>query len=256
MNCIYQHWDGPLPVGEAAGRDAMREYAKRIGAFYRFDKDAHYFGDLKASYGRFRILHDPAFEEFDKVLYADTDVWPVDGLTESPFTNFEGDIGICTEPLQPVFRLSAKGQICTANDERWAKIVRRAWGMDMPRENGLLKVFNAGVQLWSRRGRERARRFVQFRDYIKAVKGLPKFYASDQHYIHAMMFIAGLEVVELDNDWNRYVHYLTNGHEIVGVSDQRIESTKLVHVQLRGAGDYEHDKLWRIVNLPQPEWAL
>jgi hypothetical protein len=256
VHLIYQHWDGPMPAGEVAGRNAMRDYANRIGSGYRFDQDAGYFKGLPVAYGRFRPLHDHDFDQYDDVLYADTDVWPVDGLAESPF-GIAADIGICTEPLQPVLRQAAKGSICTANDERWAKIVRQAWGVEMPRSGGLLSVYNAGVQVWSRSGRLKARReFVPFAEYRKAMRDLPPFYASDQHYLHAMMFVAGLDVVELDNDWNRFVHYLTDGREIIGVSDQRTPATKMVHVQLRGAGEYDGEKLWRIVNLPMDQWAL
>jgi len=255
VNCIYQHWDGPMPRGEIAGRDEMRGYAERIGAEYIFDRDRIFFPEAKASYGRFRILHDPEFQCYDDVLYADTDVWPVEGLAESPFP-LQADIGICTEPLQPTIRKASIGPICTANDERWAQIVRRTWGIEMPRQDGSLKVYNAGMQVWSRDGRRKAQQFVRFSDYIKVVRGLPAFYASDQHYLHAMMFLVGLKVKELDNDWNRYVHYLTRGREIVGVSDQRTPTTKFVHVQLRGAGEYDRETLWRIVNSPQGEWRL
>lgn len=246
-----------MPQGEVAGRDAMREYAGRIDAAYRFDKDSRYFDGLPVAYGRFRPVHDQDFQQYDAVLYADTDVWPVDGIKESPFEGFAADIGICTEPLQPVMRKESSGPICTANDERWAKAVRLTWGAEMPRHEGLLKVFNAGVQMWSRRGREKAlREFIPFREYVRAMRGLPAFYASDQHYIHAMMFVAGLDVVELNNDWNRFVHYLTSGRNIVGVSDQRTASCKFVHVQLRGAGDYDRETLWGIVNRPQDQWRL
>lgn len=257
MNLIYQLWDGPMPQGEVAGAAAMREYAARIGASYRFDKDARYFLGLKPTWGRFRPLHDLAFEEFDNVLYADTDVWPVGGLTESPFAGFDADIGICTEPLQPKMRQVSDTSICTRNDERWAEMVRKAWGVEMPRVDGLLKVYNAGVLLWSRQGREKARReFVGFADYIRLMKALPPFYQSDQHYVHAMMFVCGLRVWELDNGWNSYVHYTTRNRQIIGVSDQRTAGTKFVHVQLRGAGDWDAEKLHRVVNLPQVEWGI
>lgn len=258
MNLIYQLWDGIMPRGEVAGAAAMRKYAERIGVSYRFDKDARYFQGLKPTWGRFRPLYDQAFDEFNDVLYADTDVWPVDGLTASPFDErLDSDIGICTEPLQPKMRQVSDTSICTRNDELWADLVRKAWGVEMPREDGLLKVYNAGVMIWSREGRAKARReFVEFADYIRMMKWLPPFYQSDQHYVHAMMFVCGLRVRELDTGWNSYVHYTTRNRQIIGVSDQRTPATKLVHVQLRGAGDYEGEKLWRVVNLPQDQWRL
>ncbi len=254
MNCIYQMWDGNMPTGEVAGSIEMARYADRIGARYRFDLNAHYFQGLKPSYGRFRVLHDPQFAEFDDVLYADTDVWPVNDLREDIFAGFSGDIGICTEPLQPVFRQEATKGICAEADEAWAKRVHKVYGVEMPRdEQGRLLVFNGGLQLWSRAGRTIAQiRFVDMKQYIYDMRGLHPFYLLDQNYLHAMMVFAELKVVRLDNDWNRYVHYQPYPH----VSDQRTPTTKMVHVQLRGAGNYDADKLRRIVNRPQEEWNL
>lgn len=256
MNCVYQTWDGPMPQGEVAGSAAMKEYAGRIGAEYRFDRDRNYFPGIRASYGRFRVLFDQAFEDFETILYADTDVWPIDGLTESPFDGFDADIGICTEPLQPELRKTSGTAICAENDERWAEIVRRAWGVELPRESdGSLRVYNSGVLLLSREGRCKARKgFVSFADYARLTKALPPFYRADQNYLHAMMFVCGLKVQELDNDWNRYVHYLVRNLETVGVCDQRTASTKFVHVQLRGAGDWSAERLHAVVNSPQSEW--
>ena len=74
MNCIYQMWDGTLPEGEAAGAAEMALYAQRIGARYRFDLNECYFPGLKPSYGRFRVLHDSAFDEFENVMYADAPI--------------------------------------------------------------------------------------------------------------------------------------------------------------------------------------
>jgi hypothetical protein len=252
---VYQMWDGYMPPGEMAGVVEMGLYATRIGAMHRFEQDAKFFPGLGPCYGRFRPLHDRTFDAYGKILYADCDVWPVEGLEDNPFDKFAGEIGMCTEPLQPYFRRQATHGICTAADEAWAKRVKKMWGVDMPRtEDGLLKVYNSGVQLWSKEGRKKAfERFIPFQLYINAMKDLKlhSLYLSDQHYIHAMVFFAEMDFVELDNDWNRYVHF----HPYPEVCDQRTPTTKFVHVQLRGAGAWDRDKLRRIVNQPREQWG-
>ena len=40
------------------------------------------------------------------------------------------------------------------------------------------------------------------------------------------------------------------------VIDTRTENTKFVHIQLRGADDYNSDKLWKITNLKETEWEI
>ena len=110
---IYQCWTGPMRSGTAASRDNMAEYAKRIGADYRFDKDP----DVAVRICDVPIYYEPAipwinlaeFAEYDKVMIVDMDVFAVEGLTENIFEVPIGDVGICTEPLQPKMRAAMSG---------------------------------------------------------------------------------------------------------------------------------------------------
>ena len=61
---------------------------------------------------------------------------------------------------------------------------------------------------------------------------------------------------ELDQDWNRYVHYLPNTKDPRPVNDTRTPTTKFVHIQLRCADDWDAEKLWRITNLQEEDWKL
>jgi hypothetical protein len=48
---------------------------------------------------------DPWFDDYDNIMLADIDVFPVEGLTQNIFDELNGeDAGICTEPMQPKFR--------------------------------------------------------------------------------------------------------------------------------------------------------
>jgi hypothetical protein len=239
----------------------MQRYAARIGAEYLFDHNPNIAGkvcDVPMYFEWLNPLLDDRFLAYDRIAVLDMDVYTVEGLSESIFDEPMADVGICTEPHQPELRATLSGPICAKNDERWARAVRRLYGAELPRdEQGRLKVYNAGVVVFTRAGLVRAReRFVPFQQYIDAMRGegLPRFYTVDQNYFHAMM-VAHLEYTEMGNGLNSYIHYV--GQDTPrAVQDSRTADTRFVHIQLRGADDYDAETLWRITNRPQSEWRL
>ncbi len=263
MNLIYQQWAGHAKPSAHYGAKKMAEYAEWIGADHVFHvhKDpVHMVGPASKYYDKFLPLFLEPPNACDNVMFADTDLFPVEGLSEDIFAGFTGDVALCTEPLQPALRQFATGEICAKNDERWATMVLKEFGVSMPRdEAGRLKVYNTGLVLFSQKAMQAARRHLpppkRYIDLCAKYK-LPSFYAIDQNYMHAFIFHMGLKVQELDNDWNRFVHYTTHGREITGVSDQRTPTTKMVHIQLRGADDWPDSVLYRVANLPQAKWNL
>ena len=128
----------------------------------------------------------------------------------------------------------------------------------MPRgEDGLLKVYNSGVVLYSNAGLKKAKeRFVPFTEYVSMIKShnFNSFYTCDQPYIHAMLEVCDFDWVEMDNEWNRYITFVASNSDPKPVCDPRTENTKFVHIQLRGAD--HHDAEWhrKVTNLPVEEW--
>ncbi len=241
----------------------MKTYADRIGAEYLFEHNPRFvthLGGYSPHYGSFKPIYDESFHKYDNVLFADTDVFAVGGLAENIFEGFNSDIGICTEPDQPKLRINTAGRITSERDEGWAKVVEGKWNTRLPRAaEGLLKVYNSGVVLYSNAGLLAAReRFIPFAEYVDAITsaGIIAFYTSDQSYLHAMLDIAHMDWVELDNGWNSYIHYARQGKEPRFVNDTRTKNTKFVHVQLAGADHLDAETHWRIVNLPQDEWNI
>ena len=263
-NLIYQYWDGNSFPGVVAGTQAMKKYADRIGVEYLFEHNPRFvtnLGNYSPHYGSFKPIYTDSFHEYDNVLFADTDVFPVDGLEENIFENFIAEMGICTEPFQPKYRSEISGSICSAADEKWAAKIKKRWNVNMPRTpEGLLKVYNSGVVLYSNKGLQAAKeRFVPFLDYVNLVKsgGLSTFYTADQNYVHAMLMVAEMDYVELNNGWNSYVHYLGDrSMKVRPVNDMRTEDTKFVHIQVSNADHFNAETLWRVANLPVSEWNI
>jgi len=266
-NLIYQFWDNSrdnkemLP-GVKASRKNIKQYADRIGADHLFEENPNYLHNLQFAlyYGTFNPIFREEFHEYDNVLFLDADIHSVEGLEESIFEGFDADIGICTESLQPKLRAQTKvGQINKQQDELWAKNVEEKWNIKLPRtEEGLLKVYNSGLVLYSNRGLLNAKKnFLPFAEYIKyvlSIKGLLPFYAADQNYIHTTLFISNTNFIELDKGWNTFVTLHERNRQRI-IMD-RDDNTKLVHIQFAGANHFSEEQIWKIINLSAEEWGL
>lgn len=265
-NLIYQYWDGNLTPGVEAGIRAMKIYADRIGADYLFEhnpKFVTHLGKYSPHYGQFKVAYSLNFRSYNNILFCDTDVFPVDSLQDNIFEQLQGaELGICTEPHQPEIRATNTSQINKANDDAWANIVKNHYGADVARTaDGLVKVYNSGVVLYNESVLQKIRDYFEpFADYVNTIKnyGLPPFYTCDQPYLHAMIFAKNINYIELDNGWNRIVHFI-GPKDIAGnraVYDKRDSNTKFVHIQLSDADNFDANKLWRITNMEQRDWNL
>ena len=184
-NIIYQYWKGPMKPGVKASTKLMKEYADRIGAEYRFDlnKDiASKTVDVPIYYEPANPLVDPWFDDYDNIMLADIDVFPVEGLTENIFDELDGeDAGICTEPMQPHFRqIYDVAGINNQADNRWCRLLKQTWDIDYSYdEQKRPMVYNTGVVIISKKGLAKMKKeWPSFQKYVNAVRsvGFPRFY--------------------------------------------------------------------------------
>lgn len=263
---IYQVWAGTLTEECRISSKLMKEYAERIGADYILDIDpniASNICDVPKYFEWLNPILDDRFLKYDKILSVDLDVFPVDGLSENIFDLDTGDVGICVEKFQGKSRatVTVGGCINKENDERWANLVQNRWDFQLPRDNdGHIKIYNAGVVVFSREGILKARKWTPFQEYINFIRsfGLGRFYWVDQNYFHAMMFAdKTLKFVEMENTWNSQIHYIRGplADQYGPINDERTENTKLVHIQMTGMNWNEKD-LYQAVNLPVDKWQF
>lgn len=262
---VYQYWDGNLTPGNKAGQEFMQEYAERIGSDYIFEHNPKFrtnLGKYSPHYGAFKPIFDKVMQEYDYVLFADTDVIPVDGLTENIFDQFvdtDIEIGICEEWNQPETRQKYPGHISNSADNKWCDLVESTWGGKMPRdEQGRPRVFNSGVVVYSKAGMKKFReKHIPFPQYVQKImsSGLAGFYQCDQPYLHAMLEVCGFNWIVMDYKWNSSVHYAAGtGGNNRPVTDLRNGRANFVHQQLSAADHYDKDTVWRVTNLPVSEW--
>jgi len=272
-NLIYQYWDGTPNKAVMAGVESMRAYAERIGAEYLFEENPRFvsrkfgsIGKYTPHYGALKPIYDDKFQEYDNVMFADTDVFVLEGVDEDIFKEFSesgADISLAVEPLQPKYRNDNIMTINSKSELAWSEAVTERYGCRLPRnKDNLLKVYNSGVVLYSREGLKKARkRFVPFIEYIKLVQSTPgclSFYEGDQNYLHAMVFCSNLKFRELSTDWNVMITWNPYMKKVGRrkIADGRTESTKFVHIQFRGADDLPPERFWTIANKPVSDWGV
>lgn len=264
-NLIYQVWAGDLSEEAKISSNLMKAYAERIGAEYILDLNpniASKICDVPMYFEWLNPIIDDRFLKYDKVLSVDLDVFPVYNLNENIFEEDIGDIGACTEPFQGRQRatVTVGGHINRENDERWASVVKQNWGVSLPRdEDQNLKVYNAGMVVFTKEGIEKAKKWMPFQEYIDFMrnKGFGRFYTVDQNYFHLMVCAnSNIDFREMNNGWNSQVHYIRGPLSLANkINDERNKNTKLVHVQMTGH-KWDEQSLYEIVNLPQSKWKF
>lgn len=268
---IYQYWYGDKMEKQAEhGRNAMKEYAKRIGADYRFDRDPTFFNDIceqPVSFSCLMPVFNKEFHEYDAVLSVDLDIFPVEGLTENIFNVDFGEMGMCQEAHMPAFKRKYGGSSRQRGYDAhvaWSKRMKDLYGKDMPKnDDGLYKIYNSGMVLYSNEGMKKAKeQFKSIQEFIDNFRPhfAPKLFWRDQAYIHAMFAIVDIDCRDVDVGWNSQVHYMPNTVPKINdrrqVVDCRTKDTKFVHLQLSGSGEWGYDKIKRVVNLPVEEWNI
>lgn len=264
-NLIYQVWSGSLSEEAKVSSKLMKAYAERIGAEYMLEINpniASKICDVPMYFEWLNPILDDRFLKYDKILSVDLDVFPVENLKENIFEEDVVDIGACTELFQGKQRatVTVGGHINKKNDEKWASVIKQNWGVDLPRDgDGNLKVYNAGMVVFTKEGIQKAKEWMPFQEYINFMrnKGFGRFYTVDQNYFHLMVCSNyGVDFREMDNGWNSQIHYVRGPLAITNkINDERNKNTKFVHVQMTGH-KWNEQSLYEIVNLPQSKWRF
>lgn len=257
-NLIYQYWSGSVPFYARESSKQIKEYAKVIGAEYRFDDNPKPLSIPNSEYlNCFRPVFDESFHEYDNVLFLDMDIFPRENVTENIFNVSVNGIGICEEIHQPKLRQTASGPINSKADNRWAEILKTDWNIIHPRDDkGRCRVFNSGVVMYTQEGMTQARKhFIDVKKYIKSMSGMNRFYMLDQNYLNANLFSNKINWSVMPVEWNTQIHYVGSPNlNPRPIYDIRNNETKFVHIQLRGRDQLTSEKIYDITNKPIKEW--
>lgn len=260
MNLIYSYWDGEILESCQAGVDAMRNYAQRIGVQYQFDDNPRFLqynvGNFTPHFGILKLIYDTSFDDYEDILFVDTDVFPIENLNENIFDYFHGDIGIVSEGFV--------GDLSEHEHDMWYKwntAVRDSFGVTIPtRKDGLPRILNTGVVLFSKQARLQAReKWMDVRKYIKFVSryNLNEFFTCDQPYIHMMIYLHDMDVQLMGGEWNtQLITQLSviDGNLNIRHRDYKNDETKFVHVRLEQADFLSKEDHHKLVNSPKDSW--
>ena len=201
-------------------RRSFLEYADIVDAEYHYsDEQVYTAGHDDATALLFeclRVIYDPMFDQYDKVLFADTDI--VVNTEENIFDVCDdGDVfGVLESDI-----VTAHGGGYNSWDYKqstYNDFVAKFQMHDVPivpslppNRKSKLTVLNTGIVVWTREARLRAREeFMNWEEWFYAE---PKYHMSimnDQPYISGQLMKHDFDLVTLDQTWNDSPHYDTD----------------------------------------------
>jgi len=175
-----------------------------------------------------RVIYDPIFDQYDKVLFADTDI--VVNTKENIFDVCEdGDVfGVLESDY--VTRWNRGGyNSWDYSSSTLNNFVTKFKMHDIPivptmppNRPSKLTILNTGIVVWSREARLRAREvFMDWKEWLDAE---PKFHMSvmnDQPFISGQLMKHNFDLVTIDQTWNDSPHYATE--------EEFFEKAKMCH---------------------------
>lgn len=217
-------------------------YAEKIGAdhFYSDEQITTAATDDSTAllYECLRVVYDPMFDQYDNVLFADTDI--VVNTEDNIFDLMEGDVmGVLESDIVTSHGGGYNGW--DGNADTYAAYVRKFTFHDaplvpaMPPENrpSKLTIMNTGIVVWSREARLRAREV--FDDWYTWFTTGPQEHQSimnDQPYLSAQFMKHDFDVQTISQVWNDSPHYNTE--------DEFFQIAKMCHYT---GGDWKIDMI-------------
>lgn len=198
------HYGGiNMPNWAKLGSNSASRYAKHCGAEYILSHD-RYFKHLDPRLDSLRLFYDESFDEYDNILCLDLDmlVATKENVFEIEFDDIAmvHELGVHTRQK----RWLSKVMDVPGYERGIIAYGKRLFGEDWmfpksklyPRED--FRYLNGGFQLWSKEGRQKARKhFKSVDDYYLHTR------YTEQMYINLQLSQPIFNVTELDSSWNR-----------------------------------------------------
>ena len=214
-------------------RTSFLGYADHVGADYHYSDEQVYTKGHDHSnallFECLRVIYDPMFDQYDKVLFADTDI----------AVNTEENIfDICTD--RDVFGVLESDFVTHSgggyNSWDFKRSVAQEYydkyaihGIPIiptmpPNKPSKVTILNTGIVVWTREARLRAREvFMNWEDWFYN-EDSTNFHVStmnDQPYISGQLMQHDFDLVTIDQTWNDSPHYKDD--------DEFFEKAKMCH---------------------------
>lgn len=200
-------------------RESFEIYAEEIGCDYMYS-DERVFTEghsctTSVMYECLRVIYDPYFDQFDKVLFADTDI--VVNTKENIFEVSDAEVyGV----LESDIRTDKKGGYNTWDykEETYKKYEEKFKMHDCPivpsfgighSFDSKITILNTGVVVWTKEARLKARKlFDDWKPWAypkmlgEDAKVHPIFILNDQPFISAQLMKHDFDLESIDQKWN------------------------------------------------------
>ena len=212
-------------------RRSFLEYADIIDADYHYsDTQVYTEGHDDATALLFeclRVIYDPIFDQYDKVLFADTDI--VVNTEENIFDLCDdGDVfGVLESDI-----VTHNGGGYNSWDYKQSTYMDfvnkfRMHGIPVvpslpPARPSKITILNTGIVVWTREARLRAREvFMDWKEWLYAEPTFHMSVINDQPYISGQLMQNDFDLVTIDQTWNDSPHYATE--------EEFFEKAKMCH---------------------------
>lgn len=201
-----------MPEWAMAGSRSAQTYAKICGAEYELNHD-RYFEHIDPRLDSLKLIHDESYDKYDHILSIDLDM--LIATKENMFDLLDGDVAMVHE--SGIFTGAPRGWLARVMDVPLSQRGILAYGKHLfgkdwmfpksklyPNEN--YRYMNGGIQLWSKEGRQKARKhFTSIDDYVLHTR------YTEQMYVNLQLSQPVFNVTELDTYWNRMPYQWKNG---------------------------------------------
>jgi lipopolysaccharide biosynthesis glycosyltransferase len=187
-NLIYQTFinsDNYIPKFARISTIAFTEYAEKHGAEYQFNNISKLNpkSSIPEWYERYILIYDESFDEYDNILYVDSDIFPIN-MDENIFDIDYG--GIAAYPLQDeeVHGKKEKNNFC-----QYYECAFEGW-------------YNTGTLLMNREMRQRMREEFFPIDDIPEKEHSMRLLNYDEAWFTINMKLNGFPITHLHRKWN------------------------------------------------------
>jgi len=221
-----------LPEWAKAGSRSAKAYADICGAEYMLDHE-RYFHHIDPRLDSTKIVYDEKYDEYDYILTLDLDM--LIATRENIFEKDIGDIAMVHET--GVHTGGPAGWMRNVMDAPLYKRGIIAYGKHLFGDDWMFpksslypderfRYLNGGLQLWSREGRQKARKhFTSIDNYVLHTR------YTEQMYVNLQLSQPIFEVTELSTEWNR-MPYQWKGGKPDGLINHFLARTKFNMPQL------------------------
>lgn len=198
-----------------------------------------------------RVIYDPMYDDFDKVLFVDTDI--ICNTEENIFDVVEDGVDVTGVFESEILTSKGGGYNTWDYSDKTLKLLTDKYKRnnmplvptEPPYRPSKVTTFNTGVLVWTKEARLKARKcFDSWYDYMKDGDdhGDPFWVNNDQPFISGQLMKHGFNIKSIDQKWNdtpthweddrgydmNFLHYTGGGNKAIMLQDYEKNKFKYV----------------------------